>query len=228
MNCIIIDDDSIQIAIFKDYINEIEGVNCIATFDNPIKFLKMKNKLKIDFIILDMEMPKMNGVDLLESLSEPISVLVISSKPEYAIDVINHNVIGYLLKPLKFVDFMKTLEKVKLTLKKSKGNSQKNNQLFIKTNGMLHNINFDDILYITAAVDYVEVQTKNKKYLVHSSMNKTTEKLPTNNFYRIHRSTIINVNQIKRIDRDFVEINQKALKIAPSKKEDFFNFINSL
>ena len=228
MNCIIIDDDSIQIAIFKGYIDEIKGVNCIATFNNPIEFLRMKNELEIDLIILDMEMPKMNGVDLLESLPKPISVLVISSKPEYAIDVINHNVIGYLLKPLKFVDFMKTMDKVKLIKEKPKVNSKKNNQLFIKSNGMLHNINFDDILYINAAIDYIEVQTKNKKYLVHSSMNKTKEKLPSNNFYRIHRSTIINVNHIKRIDRDFVEINQEALKIAPSKKEDFLNFINSL
>ena len=228
MNCIIIDDDSIQIAIFKGYIDEIKGVNCIATFSNPIEFLRMKNELEIDLIILDMEMPKMNGVDLLEALTEPISVLVISSKPEYAIDVINHNVIGYLLKPLKFVDFMKTMDKVKLIKEKPKVNSKKNNQLFIKSNGMLHNINFDDILYINAAIDYIEVQTKNKKYLVHSSMNKTKEKLPSNNFYRIHRSTIINVNHIKRIDRDFVEINQEALKIAPSKKEDFLNFINSL
>ena len=228
MNCIIIDDDSIQIAIFKGYIDEIEGVNCIATFNNPIEFLRMKNELEIDLIILDMEMPKMNGVDLLESLPKPISVLVISSKPEYAIDVINHNVIGYLLKPLKFVDFMKTMDKVKLIKEKPKVNSKKNNQLFIKSNGMLHNINFDDILYINAAVDYIEVQTKNKKYLVHSSMNKTKEKLPSNNFYRIHRSTIINVNHIQRIDRDFVEINQEALKIAPSKKEDFLKFINSL
>ena len=228
MNCIIIDDDSIQISIFQSYIDEIEGVNCIATFKNPIEFLKMKNKFQIDFIILDMEMPKMNGVDLLESLTEPISVLVISSKPKYAIDVINHNVIGYLLKPLKFVDFMKTIEKVKLTIEKPKLNSKENNQLFIKSNGMLHNINYDEILYITAAVDYIEIQTKNKKYLVHSSMNKTKEKLPTNNFYRIHRSTIINVNHIKRIDRDFVEINEETLKIAPGKKEDFLNFIHSL
>ena len=228
MNCIIIDDDSIQIAIFKGYIDEIKGVNCIATFNNPIEFLRMKNELEIDLIILDMEMPKMNGVDLLEALTEPISVLVISSKPEYAIDVINHNVIGYLLKPLKFVDFMKTMDKVKLIKEKPKVNSKKNNQLFIKSNGMLHNINFDDILYINAAIDYIEVQTKNKKYLVHSSMNKTKEKLPSNNFYRIHRSTIINVNHIKRIDRDFVEINQEALKIAPSKKVEFLNFINSL
>ena len=120
------------------------------------------------------------------------------------------------------------MKKVKLIKKKPEVNSKKNNQLFIKSNGMLHNINSDDILYINAAVDYIEVQTKNKKYLVHSSMNKTKEKLPSNNFYRIHRSTIINVNHIKRIDRDFVEINQEALKIAPSKKEDFLNFINSL
>ena len=99
-----------------------------------IEFLKMKNELEIDLIILDMEMPKMNGVDLLEALTEPISVLVISSKPEYAIDVINHNVIGYLLKPLKFVDFMKTMDKVKLI--KEKPNTEQIN--YATLNYLLH------------------------------------------------------------------------------------------
>ena len=229
MNCIIIDDDPIQHTIFEGYIDEIDGVNCIAKFDNAIDFLKMENKSEIDFIILDMEMPTMNGVDLLNSLSEPISVLVISSKPDYAIDVINHNVLGYLLKPLKFVDFMKTMEKIKTILSPSfPTNTLNNNNLFIKSNGMLHNINYDDILYISAAVDYIEVQTKNKKYLVHSSMNKTEEKLPDNQFFRIHRSTIINVNHIKRIDKDFVEINENTFKIAPGKKDAFLKCINSL
>ncbi len=229
MNCIIIDDDPIQHAIFEGYIDEIDGINCIASFDNPIEFLKMENKSEIDFIILDMEMPKMSGIDLLDSLTDPISVLVISSKPEYAIDVINHNVLGYLLKPLKFVDFMKTMDKIKTILKKTESPSNNDNdQLFIKSNGMLHNINYKDILFISAAVDYIEVQTKEKKYLVHSSMNKTEEKLPNNQFFRIHRSTILNVNHINRIDGDFVEINDNTLKIAPGKKDAFLKFINSL
>jgi|TARA_B110000261_G_C13067869_1_gene350885 DNA-binding LytR/AlgR family response regulator len=229
MNCVIIDDDHIQYTIFKEYINELVGVNCLATFSNPIDFLNMENKSEIDFIILDMEMPKMSGLDLLNSLSEPISVLVISSKKEYAIDVINHNVLGYLLKPVKFIDFMKTIEKIKLILKRTETNiANDKNYLFIKSDGMLYKLNYNDVLYITAAVDYIEVFTKEKKYLVHSSMNKTEEKLPSNQFFRIHRSTIININHIKIIDRDFIEINEQTLKIAPSKKENFLNFINSL
>jgi DNA-binding LytR/AlgR family response regulator len=124
---------------------------------------------------------------------------------------------------------MKSMEKIKTILTKPKTISTDSpSQLFIKSNGMLHNLNYDDILFISAAVDYIEVQTKEKKYLVHSSMNKTEEKLPTNHFFRIHRSTIINVNHIKRIDKDFVEIDQNTFKIAPGKKEVFLKFINSL
>jgi len=229
MNCVIIDDDHIQHTIIEGYIDEFEGVNCLATFSNPIEFLKMENKSDIDFIILDMEMPKMSGVDLLNSLSKPISVLVISSKSEYAIDVINHNVLGYLLKPVKFVDFMKIIEKVKFLIKKPESKITNDKKyLFIKSDGMLHKLNYNDVLYVAAAIDYIEIFTKEKKYLVHSSMNKTEDKLPTDQFFRIHRSTIININHIKRIDRDFVEINQHTLKIAPSKKENFLKFINSL
>lgn len=233
MNCVIIDDDPIQHTLMGEYIEEIEGVNCVGTFINPIGFLKAQDGLNFDFIILDMEMPKMSGVDLLNSFEEPTNVLVVSSKSEYAIEVINHNVLGYLLKPVKFVDFMKMIEKIKAKLSHSDNSQTTNNQdeknhLFIKSNGMLHKLQYSEITYIGAAVDYIEVFTKQKKYLVHSSMNKTEEKLPQDLFFRIHRSTIINVSHINRIDKEFVEIGDNTVKIAPSKKEAFKAFINSL
>lgn len=232
MNCIIIDDDPVQNALIEGYIEEIEGLKCLGTFNNPIEYLKDKRSEKVDFIILDMEMPKMSGVDLLNALTDPISVLVISSKAEYAIEVINHNVLGYLLKPVKFVDFLKTIDKIKGLLNFSSLNTpatkDDKNHLFIKSNGMLHKLDYSEILYIAASVDYIEVYTKNKKYLVNSTMSNTEDKLPKDTFFRIHRSTIINVNHIKRIDGDFVEINQETLKVAPGKKEAFLNFINSL
>lgn len=227
MNCVIIDDDPIQHDILEGYINDIEGVNILCKFQNPIDFLKMEEKSEIDLIILDMEMPKMNGVDLLTALKHPTAVLVISSKSEYAIDVINHNVLGYLLKPLKFIDVINTIDKIKSNFKNPtlKHNSK---QLFIKSNGMLHKIDYKNILYVTAAVDYIEVQTKERKYLVYSSMNKTEDKLPNSHFFRIHRSTIININHINKIDKDYVEINEETFKIASGKKEAFLKFINSL
>ena len=232
MNCVIIDDDPIQHTLMEEYLSEIEGIECVGTFNNPIEFLKAQDGLNFDFIILDMEMPKMSGVDLLNSFEEPTSVLVVTSKPEYAIEVINHNVLGYLLKPVKFVDFMKMIEKIKVKLTGSDSEptqkSDEKDHLFVKSNGMLHKLQYSEITHIGAAVDYIEVFTKQKKYLVHSSMNKTEVKLPDDIFFRIHRSTIINVNHINRIDKEFVEVGDHTVKIAPSKKDSFKAFINSL
>ena len=233
MNCVIIDDDSIQHTLIKEYLEEIEGFHCVGTFINPIEFLKAQDGLNFDFIVLDMEMPKMSGVDLLNSFEEPANVLVVSSKPEYAIEVINHNVFGYLLKPVRFVDFMKMIHKIKEKSPYSdsiqvSGPIDEKNHLFIKSNGMLHKLEYSEITHIIAAVDYIEVFTKQKKYLVHSSMNRTEEKLPQNLFFRIHRSTIINVSHINRIHKEFVEIGDKTVKIASSRKEAFKAFINSL
>lgn len=132
---------------------------------------------------------------------------------------------------MKFVDFLKTVNKIKGLLNFSSSSTtsvEEKHHLFIKSNGMLHKLDYSEILYISASVDYIEVFTKGKKYLVNSTMNNTELKLPTELFFRIHRSTIINVNHIKRIDGDFVEINGEALKIAPGKKEAFLKFINSL
>lgn len=232
MKCIIIDDDPIQHTLLEEYISEIDDVECKAIFNNPIEFLKAKDNIEFDFLILDMEMPKMTGVDLLNSFDKPVNVLVISSKPEYAIEVINHNVLGYILKPVKFVDFMKMIDKIKnkltIPVNSTQNSSEEKNHLFIKSNGMLHKLKYEEITHIGAAVDYIEVFTTKKKYLVHSSMNKTEEKLPNDIFFRIHRSTIINVNHINRIDKEFVEIGDHTVKIAPSKKDAFKEFINSL
>ena len=105
---------------------------------------------------------------------------------------------------------------------------EEKNHLFVKSNGMLHKLKYADITHISAAVDYIEVHTLKKKYLVNSSMNKTEVKLPKNSFFRIHRSTIINVNHINRIDKELVEIGLETVKIAPSRREPFSEFINSL
>ena len=229
MNCIIIDDDAIQNTLIEEYLKEIDGLDCVGVFNNPIDFLKVQDTLNLDFIILDMEMPKMSGVDLLNSFDKSVSVLVISSKPEYAIEVINHDVLGYLLKPVKFVDFMKMMRKIKTKFNPLTAiPPEEKNHLFVKSNGMLHKLKYADITHISAAVDYIEVHTLKKKYLVNSSMNKTEVKLPKNSFFRIHRSTIINVNHINRIDKELVEIGLETVKIAPSRREPFSEFINSL
>ena len=181
MNCIIIDDDAIQNTLIEEYLREIDGVDCVGVFNNPIDFLKVQDTLNLDFIILDMEMPKMSGVDLLNSFDKSVSVLVISSKPEYAIEVINHDVLGYLLKPVKFVDFMKMMRKIKTKFNPLTAiPPEEKNHLFVKSNGMLHKLKYADITHISAAVDYIEVHTLKKKYLVNSSMNKTEVKLPKN------------------------------------------------
>lgn len=231
MKFVLIDDDPVQQLIIKEYCEEIEDLQIVGSFDNPVEFLKKENNLEFDFIILDMEMPKMSGIDLLNTLDKPTSVLVISSKPEYAIEVINHNVLGYLLKPVKLVDFIKTIQKISTLLPNQNNANQALNTdeyLFVKSNGMLHQLKRKEITHIAAAVDYIEVFTTEKKYLVHSTMTKMEEKLQGNDFYRIHRSSIINIKHIKRIDRDFVEVGDQNLKISPSKKEGFLSYINSL
>lgn len=230
MKCIIIDDDPIQQTLLEGYTEEVDGLECVKCYDNPLDFLKDKDKPKFDLLLLDMEMPKMSGVDFLETIDKDFHVVVISSKTEYAIDVINHNVDGYLVKPVKMVDFFKMMEKVKSlsTPVEPKIETPDKDHLYIKSDGMFHKIDYDKILYIGAAVDYIEIFTPEKTYLVGSTMNKIAEKLPESLFFRIHRSSIINLEKIKKIDKDFVEIGNYTLKIAPSKKEEFLKIINSL
>ena len=222
INCVIIDDEPPASDILKYYIDKTPNFEVTEIYYDPIKALEGLRTKKVDVIFCDVEMPDINGLQLLESLclnqNKNALVVIISAHTKYAIDGFNINAIDYLLKPVPFARYLKTTQKI-LDYIKEKGSKDidtdmkdhvpsiesAKDYILIKSKGKLLKINYTDIIYIEAIGDYIKIHHENSKPIVIMDSLKNLEKtLPNDFFKRIHRSYIVSVSRIKAIDRKSV------------------------
>lgn len=203
INCIIIDDDPVSINTIKHFVANTEGLILLDSINNPIEAVNYirKNIATIDLIFLDVEMPDMTGIQLLESFKDLPSVILITSKEKYAFKAFEHKVVDYLVKPVEYAKFLKAVERVFET---NDGlTNLRLDYLFIKEEGVLSKLPHKDILYFEALGDNVKVHTKAKVHVITATMKSIEEKLKHNkNFVRIHRSYIINLNYLENFDSE--------------------------
>ena len=221
MKCIIIEDDLTQRAQLRGLLESMSDIKIEGEFDNPMDFLAVYKNLSFDLLFLDIETPKMTGIDFLNALPLNCPVIITTANKNYAYDVFNFNVSSYLLKPIVFTDLVNAVYKAT----HSEVNS---NYLFVKSSGKIHKISYGDIYFVKGAVDYIEIFTKANKYLVNTSLNSIQNILPKLNFMRIHRSHIVNLDHISNIHGNYVFINDNELKISENQKKELLAKINVL
>ena len=217
MNCIIIDDDSLVRKIVEDFVKKTESLTLLHSLSNPLKAIDILNTNEtIDLIFLDIEMPEMTGIDFLNSLTTLPQVIIISSKEQYAIKAFDYDVTDYLLKPFDYSRFIKAISKALSRQEKSRLRA-KNDEIFIKHNSALIKLKYPEILWIEAMENYVVINTYDEKYMIHFTMRAIEEKLPTKQFLRVHRSYIINLNNIHSIGDNAINIktSMKATNEIP-------------
>lgn len=217
INCVIIDDEPPASDILKYYINKTPDFEITEIYHDAVKAVEGLNNRKVDVIFCDVEMPDINGIQLLDSIcinqNQNASVVIVSAHAKYAIDGFNINAIDYLLKPVSFARYLKTTQKILLHLKSNNAkdaNTQKQatstessqDYFFIKSNSKLLKINYKEILYIEGLGDYVKIHfdNSNKPILILDSLKHLDETLPTDFFKRIHRSYIVPISRIKAIE----------------------------
>jgi len=231
MNCIIIDDDKVSRLVIEKYIKKVDFLDLVESFDNAVDAANYFNKkVKIDLIFLDIEMPGMTGVEFLESLDNLPQIIIVSAKEKYAIQAIQHDVTDYLLKPIGYPRFLKSVNKVN---KRISEESVKDNPkgIFVKSSSASFvRMFFDDILYIEAMENYVVITTREHKHTIHFTMKAILNKLPSDIFVRVHRSYIVNKDKIEKIKDNLILIETKegtkSFPISKSYKEDFMSRIN--
>lgn len=235
INCVIIDDEPPASDILKYYIDKTPNFEVTEIYYDPIKALEGLRSKKVDVIFCDVEMPDINGLQLLESLcinrNKNALVVIISAHAKYAIDGFNINAIDYLLKPVSFARFLKATQKI-LDYIKDKSpkdidmaieeqmpfTESSKDYIFIKSKGKLLKINYTEILYIEAIGDYVKIYLENSKPIVIMDSLKHLEKtLPDDFFKRIHRSYIVAIPRIRAIEYKKVIIGENlSLPISNS------------
>ncbi|MDR2009073.1 MAG: LytTR family DNA-binding domain-containing protein [Bacteroidales bacterium] len=232
MKIVIIDDESLAIQIIKEYLAEVPQIEVIGQFQNGFDGLKAINELNPDLIFLDIQMPKLTGFEMLELLDNPPLVIFTTAYEEYALKAFEKNAVDYLLKPFSKDRFINALQKAQKSFAENKKsdfsgllenvNQSKDilDRVVVKESGKIFIIPTNEIYYIESADDYVVISTSNKEYVKHATMKFYESRLPENNFVRIHRSTIINIEYIKEIQpytKDTLSVimkNGKSLKTS--------------
>jgi len=205
INCIVIEDEPLALKKIKEFINQVDYLNLIASFSNAIEALGYLKKNSVDLIFLDIRMKKLSGIQLLESLHDRPKVIITSAYDEYALKGYELDVTDYLLKPFTFVRFLKSVEKVYGQLVELKS-STNNDYIFIKTEYRIEKIELKDILYIQGMKDYLQINTLNKKIMTLQTFKNLLDILPERDFQRVHNSFIISISKIKSIERNRIRI----------------------
>ena len=228
---IIVDDDELCISVIEDMISQLDDFICIETFQNALDAYNYLEANDVDVVFLDVEMPKMGGIELLKNLKKSPMVVMITSHEEFALESYEYNVTDFLKKPAEWSRFLKTIEKIRkefLDLAAQLLESSDQEHAFIKTDSKLVQLNLTQVLWVEALGNYIRVHTEEDKYTVLSTMKEIEAKLPAKDFIRVQRSFIIRVDKVKAIEDNYIIIKDKEIHIGKSYKEDFNKRINYL
>jgi two-component system response regulator LytT len=234
MNCIIIDDETAARAILSRLAKSVDDLIVLGEFPNAIKAMKFLNQNNVDLIFLDIHMPDFTGFDFIQTLKNPPKIILTTSDRELAIDAFEYEcIVDYMVKPLSKSRFLKALKKAKNFVlqdenKKIEKEESSANDLYVNIDRRLIKINIPDIFFIEAKGDYINIRTKAKNYLVHSTMKKIIEKLPDELFLKVHRSYIINLRKIIDIEDNSVLIDKSIIPVSRSSKPELIKRLNLL
>jgi len=229
LRCIVLDDEPIGREIIENFVKEIDFLELVDSFEDPVKALMFLESNNVDLIFSDIQMPKINGLDLVKSLENPPVIIFITAHRDFALDGFETGATDYLVKPVRFDRFLKAVNKAKdyLSLKQNSTVHQVNSdRIFIKSDGKLTKILLDEILYVEAQGDYLKIVIQNETYTTLATLKSMDEVLTLPKFFRVQRSFIINLEAIRSLNGNMVElVNGKSISIALNKKEELFQLL---
>ncbi len=201
MTCIIVEDQPPAQRILKKYIEDVDFLTLKAVFSDAIQAMAYLKTETIDVMFLDINLPKISGIEFLKSANNIPQVILTTAFSDYALESYELNVVDYLLKPFSFQRFVQAVSKVS---SKTSEMPSETSEIFIKSGYEHIKVIIDDILFIESDSDYTEITTLNQKYLSQEPLRHWIEVLPNNKFYRIHKSHIINIQKIEKLVSNLV------------------------
>ena len=236
MNCIIIDDEKTARVIIGKLCSDEICINVKEEFPNAMQAIKYLNQHEIDLIFLDIHMPDFTGFDFIDSLKNPPKIILTTSDVNFAIQAFEYEcIIDYLVKPISLDRFQKAIKKAQEKSRDvaSDSTSEKvattsDNELYVNIDRRLIKIDIQSIYLIEAKGDYIHIKTENKNYTVHSTLKKIENKLPEHIFIKVHRSFIINFNEIIDIEDNSVLIKKDVIPVSRSKRNELMKRLNLL
>jgi DNA-binding LytR/AlgR family response regulator len=219
IKCIIIDDEPLAAEVIENYLKEFSNVEHVGSFTNPLEALELIESGEIEAVFIDINMPKMNGLEFIQSIEAKPSFVITTAYREYAVESYDLDVLDYLVKPIPFNRFLKSINKLSLKFNADRSmenahDSAEKSFIFLKVDKKLVRIKYDDIHFIESLKDYIKVFTSEGDFLAHKSLTSITEELPKSKFLRIHRSFTVSLDKIDALEGNSVLLKGKRIPIG--------------
>jgi DNA-binding LytR/AlgR family response regulator len=222
ISCIIIDDEPLARQGLKEYIADTEFLQLDAEFDNALPAASVVDQQKRQLLFLDIQLPRITGLDFFKSLQHPPPVVFTTAYPEYALEGFEVNALDYLLKPISFDRFLKAALKAKefYEVREKNAPAPAADHFFIKADGKLVRLLYDEILFAEALQNYVVIHTVHKKYMTYLTFKSVEEYLPADRFLKVHKSYIISMQQVSGIEINDIIIGKHQVPVSRNLKEE--------
>ncbi|AWG20462.1 DNA-binding response regulator [Flavobacterium faecale] len=239
MNCIIVDDEEMARAIMSQFVANYTDLTQLGDFSSPIDAIKFLNQKEVDVIFLDIHMPNFTGFDFIQTIKNPPNIILVTSDRNFAIEAFEYScIVDYLVKPITEARFLKAIQKLSVSKPASPAvalesdskviHEEGSNDFYVNVDRRLIKINFESVNLIEAKGDYIHIKTEAKNYIVHSTLKKIEDKLPSDLFLKVHRSFIINIKKIVDIEDNSVLIAKDVVPVSRSNRAELLNRLNVL
>ncbi len=234
MKCLVVDDEHIARQLLADYVAKVPELELVGTCSSAMEAMHRIKNEQIDILFLDIQMPDLTGIDLLKIMPNRPATILTTAYSEYAVQSYELEVADYLLKPVEFDRFYKAITKVtqqstkQMELSHPPAGAEITDKLFIKADNKIIKVGFDEIIVIKGHGPYVQIMTTDgRKIMSLQSMSKLEELLPRN-FYRTHRSHIVNIDHIDSIEGNVIHSKKHAAQLSKNKRDEFLALIDQL
>jgi DNA-binding LytR/AlgR family response regulator len=234
LHCLVVDDEPIAQQILEKYISQIEALQLVGKANNAFEAVNILHQDKIDVLFLDIKMPSLSGLDMLKTLQNPPKVILTTAFSEFGVESYDYGISDYLLKPISFERFLKAVNKIVMPKnlefpieKVQEKTASENEFIFFKADKKIHKFYFKEILFFEGSGNYVKIHIENATPLmVLEKLSDLEEKLPQNQFMRVHKSFIVNISHIKQIEGNMLKIKDKTVTISQSYKSNLEEYLN--
>lgn len=234
MKCLIVDDEPLARELIESYVKRVEGLTLVKTCTNAVEAFSVIQQKPIDLIFLDIQMPQISGIDLLKSLKHRPRVILTTAFREYAFEAFDLDVVDYLLKPISFERFLRSISKIYQLNQPLEPNefentapqSYEDTYIFFKEDREMVKVFLQDILYIESLRDYVRVKTVQKQIITYQKISYLEQKLPESSFIRVHRSFIVAIDKVTSFTASSVRLGTFEIPIGRNFKNQALKALN--
>ena len=228
INCLVVDDEPIAREGMLEYIKQIDFLHPVGQCKSAIEAAGMLQKAKIDLVFMDIQMPKLTGIEFVKALVNPPLIIFTTAHSEYALEGFELDVVDYLLKPISFARFLKSVYKAQSYMSAREQNISITDDFFyVKCNGKIEKITMTEVEYIEAMANYVIIHTRLKKFITYLTFSGIEKQLPPKLFVRIHKSFLVAISSILTIDGNEIVTSNARLLLSKQHREEVMQRIES-